>query len=674
MKSSWKENHASAAGHLVERSRSTGLQHRPHLWKAICPILIVAVLLPSTVWGLPQNWCPNPSPCTGMLSDCGEWSGPHNLGISCPNTVCCDHDEIAHASLIPTGTHKGRVLVWTRCDDQPTRGAPLPSQCNSQCAWNTSYAYKSHVVNVNTSTVPVTLTVAASPSFGPALPGDPSLDTELDGPFCSGHTWMLDSAGNPKLLVVGGGYYGTGLGSRETYWFDPATAVWVDGPGQLPDPSWYPSVITFLDETLDPDRFRPIALGGTRTQQGGISEAYIQWWTMSLDTNTWSPNTPMTSYKWHDYPRAMFVNTAPQRELVTAGHDVLEMNGGNPCQKIITSAITPTQIAGFDPNPTGCNVGVAGCVLNWNSNNAVIMHTLKQNPPWMWTTDPVAALAQYDQNRIIGMMGAQLNSVGDPGLFITLELTPTGWMRKNDPGNPPRGRVFSNAVLLPDMTILVVGGQTEQWAGGEPGMGADNCYYGVADRLDPQEPPTGTPNGIWTKLAAAPLISGTSYGTPRGYHSCAVLLADASVLLMGGVIDSTGSLSQADSEDSADHFKPPYFFKGTRPVLINVPGTIRYGQTFCLTQMLQSGQPHPVVRFCLIGVGSVTHHFDYGQRYIELMHQSPGSCVGGLSLIARPIELLGPPTAAMAPEGYYLLFGVDDRGVPSVGHFVKVTF
>jgi hypothetical protein len=69
----------------------------------------------------------------------------------------------------------------------------------------------------------------------------------------------------------------------------------------------------------------------------------------------------------------------------------------------------------------------------------------------------------------------------------------------------------------------------------------------------------------------------------------------------------------------------------------------------------------------LIGVGSVTHHFDYGQRYIELMTQQ-ASCLGG------NIEVFPPPNAGVVPPGFYMLFLVDVNRLPSVGTFVKVDY
>jgi hypothetical protein len=76
-----------------------------------------------------------------------------------------------------------------------------------------------------------------------------------------------------------------------------------------------------------------------------------------------------------------------------------------------------------------------------------------------------------------------------------------------------------------------------------------------------------------------------------------------------------------------------------------------------------------------MGVPSVTHHFDYGQRYVELMiERNPATGCPG-----NNIKLMPPQEPFMAPEGYYLLFLVnlksDGSRVPSLpGRFVKLTF
>jgi hypothetical protein len=81
--------------------------------------------------------------------------------------------------------------------------------------------------------------------------------------------------------------------------------------------------------------------------------------------------------------------------------------------------------------------------------------------------------------------------------------------------------------------------------------------------------------------------------------------------------------------------------------------------------------PARVDRACLIGIGAVTHHVDYGQRYLELMIDKTNPPVGN-------VEVLMPDLPPLAPEGFYLFFVVDEKSdglhMPSEGRFVKVTF
>jgi hypothetical protein len=37
------------------------------------------------------------------------------------------------------------------------------------------------------------------------------------------------------------------------------------------------------------------------------------------------------------------------------------------------------------------------------------------------------------------------------------------------------------------------------------------------------------------------------------------------------------------------------------------------------------------------------------------------------------LVVAAPPSHAVAPPGYYLLFVIDDAGVPSLGRFLRVT-
>ena len=70
-----------------------------------------------------------------------------------------------------------------------------------------------------------------------------------------------------------------------------------------------------------------------------------------------------------------------------------------------------------------------------------------------------------------------------------------------------------------------------------------------------------------------------------------------------------------------------------------------------------------IKKVTLIALGSVTHAFDQNQRLLTLGF-TPGT--GSLTITA-------PASNIAAPPGYYLLFLVNDVGVPSLGRMVRVS-
>ena len=76
-----------------------------------------------------------------------------------------------------------------------------------------------------------------------------------------------------------------------------------------------------------------------------------------------------------------------------------------------------------------------------------------------------------------------------------------------------------------------------------------------------------------------------------------------------------------------------------------------------------------ITKVNLVGVGSVTHGFNMGQRFLNLPILPPRTTDTSVTVNA-------PLDENEAPPGYYMLFIFDDTpnagGVPSVAKFVKV--
>jgi hypothetical protein len=198
-------------------------------------------------------------------------------------------------------------------------------------------------------------------------------------------------------------------------------------------------------------------------------------------------------------------------------------------------------------------------------------------------------------------------------------------------------RVMGDATLLPDGTVLVTGGS----ATGRADMGIDPVL--AVELFDPT-------TESWSILAPMK--------TPRSYHSMAILLPSAQVLVGGK--DFLFNLPPYDyPEHRLEVISPPYLFRGPRPVLGDVPTTVAYGESFTVT----TPDAPSIASAVLMRPGSITHSFNMEQRSVGLV--LVGQTGGELTLQA-------PPGASITPPGYYMLFVLNGAGVPSHAQFIQV--
>jgi hypothetical protein len=193
----------------------------------------------------------------------------------------------------------------------------------------------------------------------------------------------------------------------------------------------------------------------------------------------------------------------------------------------------------------------------------------------------------------------------------------------------------NNVVVLPDGKLLVVGGR---------GGGGNTLHYQMFDPAD----------GRRTDLIESPV--------PRHDHSTALMMPNGEVWVMGGnrveLINTVSQLDRGAAVPVLESYKPPYLFKGPRPVIKNAPHKLHYGKNFKLR--VTGGE---IGSIAILRTGPITHNWTWGNRYVELPFTTDDQ--GRLHVTA-------PPLPGLAIPGDYLLFVVNKDGVPSEGKHIRL--
>jgi galactose oxidase len=104
-------------------------------------------------------------------------------------------------------------------------------------------------------------------------------------------------------------------------------------------------------------------------------------------------------------------------------------------------------------------------------------------------------------------------------------------------------------------------------------------------------------------------------------------------------------------------------FVSGRPVITSAPQSFGFGSSFQVNVSTQ--KPAGAV---LISLGAMTHSFDENQRAVQVaVSQVATSTSGGWTA-----TLTSPSSAQIAPSGYYMLFVLDSRRVPSTATIVHL--
>jgi hypothetical protein len=275
-------------------------------------------------------------------------------------------------------------------------------------------------------------------------------------------------------------------------------------------------------------------------------------------------------------------------------------------------------------------------------DRAISTRVLNLNTQTWTTVDPGVfdghSSAMYLPGKVVKAGTATADNPGFPAAATTYVLDMTQSAPAWQATAPMAfARSYLNLTLLPDGTVLATGGGT------------------VTDKADFShavfEAELWSPSSkTWTTLAREQI--------PRLYHSTALLLPDARVLVAGGGREAERSQPDPKDQPNAEIFSPPYLFKGARPVVTSAPSVIPYHDVFSVV----TPDAARVASVSLIAISAVTHAFNQNQRFVPL----------AFTAAAGSLNVTGPIDGNTAPPGWYMLFLVDSNGVPSVAAMVRL--
>jgi hypothetical protein len=204
----------------------------------------------------------------------------------------------------------------------------------------------------------------------------------------------------------------------------------------------------------------------------------------------------------------------------------------------------------------------------------------------------------------------------------------------NNAASLPERRATGNAVILPDESVLYVGGRNAA-AHTKRAL----LFVGQIE------------SGSWQPMALE--------DSRRSYHSTAQLLPD------GRVLSGGSNERDWDYQVFTPRYHPSLSGK-VAPNITSAPTVMNYfesGPTQYQITFTQLPAGVSVQKVVLVRPGSVTHHSDFDQRLLRLQITAQSF---------NSVRFYAPQNSKHAPRGYYMLFAVTNEGTPSAAKFVKL--
>ncbi|MGL4610559.1 MAG: galactose oxidase-like domain-containing protein [Trueperaceae bacterium] len=515
--------------------------------------------------------------------------------------------------------------------------------------------------------------------------------TETNNPthdmFCAGLAVMLDG----DILAAGGGSQSTGLDSQtRTSYFDSATKAWAEvrpgGKDALAVKHWYGTSVALPDGRVlhvggasAGTYLKSAEVRGTTqdspwviSAKSAISPMYPNTADINISTTPVGTGTANSTelgevQAWYPY-----LNVAPNGQLFQSG----------PIPRFYKYNVNADNSVVVDSAQTARGTAPAGTAQMRTWGNSIM----------------------YDEGKLLVTGGSVIRGAGATNTGILLDINDPNAI-KAEAAPPMRfRRSHHNSVVLPTGDVLIMGGNNsgKQFTDGVGIVDGQTVKFTEAKREVAEGSTLGQdpnanyqwPTDIETESALIPELYSpdknswrdvASMTVPRNYHSVGILLQDGRVLAAGGGLcgDQGGVVTGVPcNHPDGQIFEPPYLFKpngdpALRPTIGNVslsknadgyPAMTISGKksaTFNIT-ISNLGEGTQISKFSMIKLSAVTHSINTDLRYVEY------TAGKGLTGSGKDYQITTTDNINVLTPGYYFLFAINDKGVPSEGVVVQV--
>jgi hypothetical protein len=381
--------------------------------------------------------------------------------------------------------------------------------------------------------------------------------------------------------------------------FDPATNKFTMQP-DMADGRWYPSAAVLPDGTV-------MVFSGT--DQNGKSNNTVEIFSITANSNTGTWTKPAKA-NWVPplYPR---LHVLPDGQIFASG--------------------LQTQSKFYS---VAANVWTNCCTTNYANNRGYGTSVLL----------PLSPSNNYKPEVFIlgGGRADDVTPSTNTTELIDLSQPSPKWVFGP---NMSEARIDLNGTILPSGDILVTGGSVVSEIASTASFNADLYHTDPSDKNF----------GKFTSAGANSL--------PRMYHSNAILLPDATVILTGSNPDTLVY------ENRIELYQPAYLFNAdgslaTRPTITSVEGGAAGKFLYANTFTVKTPDAAGISRVVLVRPSAPTHAFDMDQRLVRLTFKA--------NTAAGTLTVNTPPNGNIAPPGYYEVFILNAAGVPSVAQFIQL--